>query len=112
MKNAVEIIFGFFSIHKTWSDEKLISWRACQKKGVLHHIFIKGILLFGGIIFLPSIFLHHQGYDPATSYFSYEGALIAKLALFSVLGGLFGILTWYSTQASFYRYVEQKSAQI
>lgn len=89
------------AFYKRWDDQEIFQWESRRAKGKLMHVCVNGLGWFGCILFigitLATFHLAGQGDNSVTM----DRLILTNIALCSLSGMIFGLLTWHATEWSY-----------
>ena len=88
------------------TDREYLRWKALSSQGALCFILIKGVLMWGGVMFVAMTFLFNQDVEGARS----GSRVLSNLLMYPVGGFFFAGALWLWSEKRFKQVQQQRAA--
>lgn len=94
-----------------WDVKQEQRWLKLSESGIAHFVLVRGILVYGGFVAIPLLFLTIHLHANGELQTELTTALLVTLIVTLCGGTLFGICVWFATHRSYIRYKQNDKRQ-
>ena len=94
------------TLYKRWDDEEIYRWESRRVKGKLMHICVSGLGWYGCILFIGIMLATFHLAGQGDNSVSIDRLILTNIALCSLSGMIFGLVTWHATEYSYLQHKE------
>jgi hypothetical protein len=94
----IDVLSSYFRSTMEQHTDGMHRWKTVRQNGILHFVLFRGILFYGGLMFIASLL-----------WLAYNGSLlnwslvISAGLLWLIIGGAYGLIRWTLSERTFKR---------